>query len=164
MFRKEVVDEIGFYYDGIERFEDHDYWWRMAKVGKIANLSEVLQRYREVNSGISKSVDNYRIRVMNQSRLNMLELLPQDIEGVNDIVALYFNKYESLSNKCSVSKVKKDFWLICKALGVRCGASQHEIEQHYSQYIGSLLRKIRLYRSFGLMYLYARNLYLKIRK
>jgi GT2 family glycosyltransferase len=46
MLRREVLDRVGFYDQALAPSEDYDLWLRVAEVAKIANLPEVLYRYR----------------------------------------------------------------------------------------------------------------------
>lgn len=55
-FRKDVALRVGGYLDGLHTTgEDHDLWLRMAEVGKLANLPEVLIRYRIHGRNVSLS-------------------------------------------------------------------------------------------------------------
>jgi len=55
-FRKDVAVRVGGYLDGLHTTgEDHDLWLRMAEVGKLANLPDVLIRYRIHDRNVSLS-------------------------------------------------------------------------------------------------------------
>jgi glycosyltransferase involved in cell wall biosynthesis len=55
-FRKEVALRVGGYLDGQHTTgEDHDLWLRMAEVGRLANLPDVLIRYRIHGRNVSLS-------------------------------------------------------------------------------------------------------------
>jgi len=55
-FRKDVALRVGGYLDGLHTTgEDHDLWLRMAEVGKLANLPDVLIRYRIHDRNVSLS-------------------------------------------------------------------------------------------------------------
>jgi glycosyltransferase involved in cell wall biosynthesis len=47
MMRREVVQKIGGYHPELVPNEDHDLFLRLAEVGKLANLDEVLLHYRQ---------------------------------------------------------------------------------------------------------------------
>jgi glycosyltransferase involved in cell wall biosynthesis len=61
-FRRSTALEVGGYLDGLHTTgEDHDLWLRMAEVGKLANLPDVLIRYRIHDRNVSLSaVDRER--------------------------------------------------------------------------------------------------------
>jgi glycosyltransferase involved in cell wall biosynthesis len=46
MVRADALRSIGGYRDGFHGFEDFDMWIRLAEVGRLANLPEILLRYR----------------------------------------------------------------------------------------------------------------------
>lgn len=46
LVRREAVEAAGRYEVGYTTAEDYDYWWRLAEWGRIANLDQVLVRYR----------------------------------------------------------------------------------------------------------------------
>jgi glycosyltransferase involved in cell wall biosynthesis len=55
-FRKDVALRVGGYLDGLHTTgEDHDLWLRMAEVGRLANLPDVLIRYRIHDRNVSLS-------------------------------------------------------------------------------------------------------------
>ena len=55
-FRRGVALSIGGYLEGLHTTgEDHDLWLRMAEVGRLANLPEVLIRYRIHGANVSLS-------------------------------------------------------------------------------------------------------------
>jgi hypothetical protein len=58
MIRKTALDMAGFYSTDPSRHppEDYDLWCRITRYFKVANISEILQIYREVPSSICRSV------------------------------------------------------------------------------------------------------------
>ncbi|MCM2372202.1 glycosyltransferase [Aporhodopirellula aestuarii] len=60
MMRREVVDSLGGYRLKYEWIEDLDLWLRMAEVGRLANLPEVLLCYRQHGSSGTWSVGQKR--------------------------------------------------------------------------------------------------------
>ncbi|MEI6019623.1 MAG: glycosyltransferase [Bacteroidota bacterium] len=84
MFNKEKAMACGAYSVDASYFEDYHLWSRLAQIGELANLSECLLKYREVNSGMSKSTQDYTQRVKNQSLLNISSYCPtlqqQDVQ------------------------------------------------------------------------------------
>ncbi len=96
MFRKQAVIEVGVYDTSATIFEDYNLWSRLARKFELANLAEVLCKYREVDSSISRSTPNYQLRVMNQSKENILNCLQETTQTNLD---LFLNKvYGPLQN------------------------------------------------------------------
>lgn len=71
MFRGDVIAKTGNYSTDPSIFEDYNLWSRMARITGISNLPEVLLKYREVHSGMSKSATDYDARVKKQSMENI---------------------------------------------------------------------------------------------
>jgi len=55
MFRKRAIDEVGPYSGNYLHAEDYDLWLRFDEIGKLANLPELLLRYRYSTSSVSWS-------------------------------------------------------------------------------------------------------------
>jgi len=53
VMRKSAVDDVGGYCEDFFLAQDYDLWLRIAEKFKVANLSEVLYKYRKVKEGIS---------------------------------------------------------------------------------------------------------------
>lgn len=75
MFRKSAVLAVGGYDTNSDYFEDYRLWSHLSRQGRIANLPDVLLDYREVATGMSKSAQNYRLKVLRQSTENIAYLL-----------------------------------------------------------------------------------------
>lgn len=75
MFRKDAALDAGAYDTDTAYFEDYRLWSQLSKKAEVANLSDVLIDYREVNAGMSKSTSDYTDRVNRQSAENILDLL-----------------------------------------------------------------------------------------
>lgn len=71
MFRKDAIVSVGSYNTDTSFFEDYNLWSRVARLYKIANIPEILLKYREVASGMSQTTNDYKTRVKNQSRQNI---------------------------------------------------------------------------------------------
>lgn len=55
MIRTRVLKEIGGYDEALPCAQDYDLWFRLAKVGRLANLPDVLMDYRLSASAITQS-------------------------------------------------------------------------------------------------------------
>ena len=76
MFRSSVIADVGKYDEGNLVFEDYDMWSRITRIHEAANLPEVLLKYREVSSSISRTTANFNERAIEQRRRNILYYLP----------------------------------------------------------------------------------------
>lgn len=74
MFRKSIWTQSGGYQVDPNVFEDYQLWSKMSRVIQIANLPEVLLDYREVQTGMSKSSQDYDQKVEKQSFVNLQDL------------------------------------------------------------------------------------------
>lgn len=72
VFRRAAYDQAGGYHADSDVFEDHDLWWRMSKVTRMANLTDVLLRYREVPVSASRTARRNE-RTIEQRRRIFLE-------------------------------------------------------------------------------------------
>lgn len=90
MIRKSVILNAGLYNEDKTLFEDYTLWSLVARNNEVANLPDVLVKYREVNTGMSKSAENYALRVKHQSFKN-LKFLLSDLsdEDILDFVEAY---------------------------------------------------------------------------
>jgi glycosyltransferase involved in cell wall biosynthesis len=62
MFRREVLDRIGYYREGFRNSQDYDYWLRIAEQGKVANLpAPSLYQYR-LHEGQMTFTSYYRMK------------------------------------------------------------------------------------------------------
>ena len=58
MLRKTVLEQVGGYAgDSFPQTGDYELWSRIARVGEVANIPEVLQIYREVSGSLSRVSD-----------------------------------------------------------------------------------------------------------
>jgi glycosyltransferase involved in cell wall biosynthesis len=64
MMRRNVVQAIGGYQPDLVPNEDHDLFLRIAEVGRMANLPEVLLRYRQHGQSVSATQGARRMKTM----------------------------------------------------------------------------------------------------
>jgi glycosyltransferase involved in cell wall biosynthesis len=71
MLRRSLLERSGFYPLGYTPVEDYALWMRMAKMTRITNLPDVLVRYREVGSSLSRAanerVESESVRVVRET-------------------------------------------------------------------------------------------------
>jgi glycosyltransferase involved in cell wall biosynthesis len=77
LFRSECLKQCGLFYAGKDYFEDFHMWSVLARLGRLANLPEVLIRYRELHTGLSHTTLNTSERIINERRLNLHYRFPQ---------------------------------------------------------------------------------------
>lgn len=91
MIRRTVMQQVGPYYTGKQYFEDYNLWSAIARVSGVANLPDKLVRYREVSQGMSKTTEDYRLRVRNQSFQNIQHYLsPTTDATLAEFLDLYY--------------------------------------------------------------------------
>jgi hypothetical protein len=71
MFRREAWQQAGTYSADKGYFEDYRLWSAISRNQAIANLPEILVRYRELSSGMSKSDNSYAAKVNAQALENI---------------------------------------------------------------------------------------------
>jgi glycosyltransferase involved in cell wall biosynthesis len=64
MMRRDVLLAVGGYKPELVPNEDHDLFLRMAEVGKLANLPEVLLKYRQHGHSVSATHGSLRMKTM----------------------------------------------------------------------------------------------------
>ncbi|QLH72952.1 glycosyltransferase [Rhodopseudomonas palustris] len=55
MFRAEAARRVGGYHAAFEAGEDYDFWLRLADIGEVAILPELLIRYREHGASVTRT-------------------------------------------------------------------------------------------------------------
>lgn len=65
MMRAEAVRRVGGYREGIMPGEDYDLWLQLGEIGKLANLPELLLKWRRTTSGVTAS-QQHKQREMNE--------------------------------------------------------------------------------------------------
>ena len=69
MFRRDAALQVGGYRPEYEPSEDYDFWCRMSRVGRLANLSEVLVHYRIHPRSVSVSRRELQIDATRRARV-----------------------------------------------------------------------------------------------
>lgn len=93
MFRKDAIDQIGSYNTDRSYYEDFELWSRFAFYGQVANLKDVLVKYRHHDQGLSKSTGYFKEdAVLNQSQQNISLLIGKKEDRFEDLSAVYHFK------------------------------------------------------------------------
>ena len=102
MLRKECLKTTG-YYNPEKTAEDFDLWARIARSSKVANIPDVLLRYREVAGGLSKAATTtFANKVAEQSIENIAYFIPGKYYEISQMVKLYHGLYEEFDGKVSI--------------------------------------------------------------
>ena len=64
MFRRSAIEQTGVYLQDMRGVEDQDLWLRLAEIGKLANLPEVLLQYRVHSGNISFEQETHAHQVL----------------------------------------------------------------------------------------------------
>jgi len=110
MFKKEAVIKCGLYDTNTKFFEDYNLWSKLARIGEVANLNECLLKYREVNSGMSKTTVDYDQRVKNQSKDNIRYYCPEFTDDEVDVILGNAEINNSINGKTDVFKTRQNIF------------------------------------------------------
>jgi glycosyltransferase involved in cell wall biosynthesis len=73
VMRHSAFDKIGLYDESILKTQDYDLWFRLASVGKVANLSEILMKRRYDDNNISIAQENEQLKWAVRVRKNTIK-------------------------------------------------------------------------------------------
>jgi glycosyltransferase involved in cell wall biosynthesis len=106
MFRKDVFEKTGGYSLDITVFEDHNLWSKFATLCKVKNLPDLLLKYREVSTSMSRTTADYSQRVINQSVENIFNYCPEFSKSDISKAVAYINGYTDREHKYFSKKIK----------------------------------------------------------
>jgi glycosyltransferase involved in cell wall biosynthesis len=86
MMRREVVRQIGGYDNDVVPVEDHDLFLRLAEVGRLANLPEVLLRYRKHPMNSVRVLADRRVKAL--TRVMETAFARRGLSGVRPMPAI----------------------------------------------------------------------------
>lgn len=91
MIKKEILDKYNLRYDEFyEGMEDYELWIRMSRVTKLANIDEVLLKYRSHSSQVTKNVTRQQLEKMRLIRKNTLNEIDLNFnEEDTELLLLY---------------------------------------------------------------------------
>ena len=77
MFRKDIALKAGGFDPNMIQMEDYDFWLRIAKFGKLANLEEVLAFYRVHSQQMSRGAKpyGYQIKKISTDKIDLAKIL-----------------------------------------------------------------------------------------
>jgi len=73
MIRKRIIDEVGMYDERIQRAQDYDLWFRIAKRSELGNLPDCLMKRRYAAHNISIRRENEQLRWAIEIRKRVLK-------------------------------------------------------------------------------------------
>lgn len=113
MFRREDFEKHNLKYnETFKAAQDYDLWSRAIRYIKMANLQEVLLKYRWHNESITQTKAEIQQKNAQKVKQNMLDFLTDDVIMQNKILDLVFNvstpiKYSFWEHILSVKNSKK---------------------------------------------------------
>lgn len=139
MMRRDALLEIGGYSTDKERQppEDYELWSRMARYGRVANLSERLLVYREVPQSMSRSGPNpfldrlVTISAENLAFANGLKVVTKD---ALDVAAVTHSAFHRLSTKPNIKRMK----MLVTSAGARLAQENSLVNERVAERVRNL--------------------------
>jgi glycosyltransferase involved in cell wall biosynthesis len=136
MFRKEAVSKAGNYDLAVHSLvQDFELWFRFAGSFKLANLSDTLLKYRELQSGISRTSNNYAKIVAVQTWSNLRSLLSD--EQLKEFSFFYHKCFDDCG-EINSSSAKKIFKKIKNSFSKKHGLNEAEVKNASAEISGHL--------------------------
>jgi len=91
MLRKEVLQNCGLYKAEIPAVaQDFEYWFRISRNYKVANIPEILLDYLEIETSISRTIEDFSAKVAEQCSKNICSALPnENPDTINNLAHFY---------------------------------------------------------------------------
>ncbi|MDO9385847.1 MAG: glycosyltransferase [Thiobacillus sp.] len=102
MFRKSILDTVGYYNPEYAPADDYDLYFRIGKVSKFANLNEILMKYRVIPT----SLTNSRTKKMELATIKVRNLYQNDVHYRANILDKIYNILHFTSIYIVPSKIK----------------------------------------------------------
>jgi hypothetical protein len=106
MFRETCLKKAGLFYEKADLFEDYHMWSLLAEYCEVANLPDVLMRYRRLKTSISHVTKNITDRIINPRRINIRKKFPLFSKDIIDALA----HCEFRRSPISSIKVLREIW------------------------------------------------------
>lgn len=115
MIKKEILEQNNLRYnDFYEGMEDYELWIRMSKVTKLANIDDILLKYRSHSGQVTKSVTNEQFEKMMLIREKTLTELSSDFTKEDAELLLLYSTNEIFKYEDKIYKVFDLFKKIIK--------------------------------------------------
>lgn len=125
MIRSSIIEDKNiFYSESCPHAEDYELWVRLSRITKIANLGEVLTRYRIHNKSIGAMHSTVQKKTANQIRRKQIEELLRDV-SLEEIK--FHNQISQTDMDVDNEKLKKTCKWFIKLLNAN---REKEIYQH----------------------------------
>ncbi len=83
MLRKIVLTDCGLYNAELSSLaQDFEFWFRISGKYKVANIPEVLHEYLEIETSISRTIDDFSAKVAEQCSKNICSALPNENQDI----------------------------------------------------------------------------------
>ncbi|MFQ5454935.1 MAG: glycosyltransferase family 2 protein [Nitrospirota bacterium] len=123
MFRREIIEKIGKYDYSLRYSQDYEFWLRVSRIYKIANLPDILYRRRETQGNITSLFGKKQRDYANMIRdFNLKEIIRE--ERHKTVFPEYY-KYQPDTGKELFARDKhyiqrkKYFSKVCRAIGLK---------------------------------------------
>jgi hypothetical protein len=156
MIRKAVFTEVGGYCTDKNRQppEDYEFWSRIARKYRVANIGEVLHVYREMPQSMSRSGDNpflQHLLKINAENLAWATEKRYSNKSIEDLVALKHGFYQQFSYNTSLRELVSIIQKAGHVLSDDAGTPYHAIHEKVESVINDLRYHYYQARYFGLL-------------
>ncbi|VAX34857.1 Glycosyl transferase, group 2 family protein [hydrothermal vent metagenome] len=117
MFRKIILNTVGFYREKCKYTEDYDYWCRISEKHKVANIGKTLYYLRRgIDNNISRNnlyeQINYHLLIIELAKERLLNSIDSlDTIKINNIEEVLINKYKL--QPAYLTKFKSEYIFDC---------------------------------------------------
>lgn len=106
MVRRNLMQELGGYNEERELAEDYDLWWRFSHLSHLANLPDVLVRYRRHDKSITMSQRKLQLQMALKVSLNAIHESLKDKFLDGDAYRRFWWTYHSQHERLDVDNIK----------------------------------------------------------
>ncbi|MFQ5456479.1 MAG: hypothetical protein ACE5EA_09820 [Nitrospirota bacterium] len=122
MFRKEIITKIGKYDYSLRYSQDYEFWLRISRFYKAANLPEILYKRREAHRNITSLFGEKQRDYANMIRdLNLKGIVR--IKRHKELVPGYYkdqvNTEKELFERDKYYLQRRYFSMVCRAIGLK---------------------------------------------
>lgn len=115
MIRKNILDKYDLRYDDFyEGMEDYELWIRMSQITKLANIKEVLLKYRSHSGQVTKKVSSLQCQRMKIIKERILKNLNENFTQEDVEILMMYSTNEIFKHEYMIYKVFNLFDKIIK--------------------------------------------------
>lgn len=110
-FRKNIIEDVGYYNENYKYAQDFDFWFRVSRKYKITNIPKILTKHRIHSKSVSKTPETHQIQdqlvleIIFNNVNYYINLNREDFKILND--AIKFAKISSFKNFIKARKIYK---------------------------------------------------------